>query len=79
MCVEEQNMLGTEEKETKFLGILGEEEMRAEVKAIFNKHSTSVKKWEAFVNFYKEQIQSVSISLIRNYYSNRHRLMNILH
>ncbi|OXU26399.1 hypothetical protein TSAR_009767 [Trichomalopsis sarcophagae] len=60
MCMEEQNMLGTEERITKFLGILAEEDLRNEVKAIFDKHSTSVKKWEAFVNHYREQTQSGS-------------------
>lgn len=62
MCMEEQNMLGTEERVTKFLGILSEEDLRNEVKAIFDKHSTSVKRWEAFVNNFREQIQSVSIN-----------------
>lgn len=59
MCVDEQNMLGTEDGETKFLGILGEDDMRNEVKTVFSKHSSSVKKWEAFVNYFKDQIQSV--------------------
>lgn len=60
MCVVEQNMLGTEDGETKFLGIFGEEDMRNEVKTVLDKYSTSIKKWEAFVIFFKDQIQSVS-------------------
>lgn len=61
MCVEEQDMLGTEEGVTKFLGVITEEDLRVEVKTILDKHSTSVKKWEAFVGFFKDQLQSVSI------------------
>lgn len=60
MCVEEQNMLGTEEMVTKFLGLLNDDELRTEVKAVLDKHSTSVKKWEAFVSHFKDQMQSVS-------------------
>ena len=60
MCVEEQGMLSTEERVNKFLGMLGEDDLRAEAKAVLDKHSTSVKKWEAFSSFFKEQIQSVS-------------------
>ncbi|KAL7288164.1 hypothetical protein TKK_0017718 [Trichogramma kaykai] len=58
MCVEEQGMLDSEERVTKFLGIIGEEDMRAEAKAVLDKHSTGVKKWEAFVNFFKQEMQS---------------------
>lgn len=60
MCVEEQNMLGTEDGVTKFLGMFGEDDLRSEVKSVLDKYSTSIKKWEAFVNFFKDQIQSVS-------------------
>lgn len=55
-------MLGTEERVTKFLGIIAEDDLRAEAKVVLDKHSTSVKKWEAFVSFVKEQLQSVSAS-----------------
>lgn len=61
MCVEEQGMLDTEERENKFLGIILEEDLRKEVKTLFDQHSTGVKKWEAFVQFFRDQIQSVSI------------------
>ncbi|XP_058797555.1 DNA primase small subunit [Phymastichus coffea] len=60
MCVEEQGMLDTEERENKFLGIILEEDMRKEVKEIFDQHLTGVKKWNAFVDFFKNQIQSGS-------------------
>ena len=59
MCVEEQNMLGTEEGINKFLGIIGEEDLREEVKALFDQYSTSVKRWDAFVSFFKNQMQQV--------------------
>ncbi|XP_014216064.1 DNA primase small subunit [Copidosoma floridanum] len=60
MCVKEQNMLGTEDRVTKFLGIITEDDMRAEAKAELDKHTTSVKKWDAFVSFFKDQLQSGS-------------------
>lgn len=60
MCVVEQNMLGTEENVTKFLEIIHtEEEVRAEVKTLLNKYSTSKEKWEAFNQYYTHQLQSV--------------------
>jgi hypothetical protein len=64
MCVEEQDMLGTEDNITKFLGIIADDEMKLEVRNILNKHLTSGKKWEAFVNFFKDQIHLVCMILI---------------
>ena len=58
MCVEEQNMLGTEIGINKFLGILPDDEVRNEVKNIFEKSSKSVDRWESFVNYFDVQIQS---------------------
>ncbi|XP_011497906.1 PREDICTED: DNA primase small subunit-like [Ceratosolen solmsi marchali] len=60
MCVEEQNMLGTSDGIAKFLGIIDKEEMRTIVQRIFEQYSTSLTKWEAFVHFYRHQLQSES-------------------
>ena len=60
MCVEEQNMLGTKEGVTKFLEIIHtDEEVRTEVKTLFDKHTTSKARWEAFNKYYTQQFQSV--------------------
>lgn len=60
MCVIEQNMLGTEENINKFLEIIHtEEEVRADVRSLLNKYSTSEKRWEAFQEYYIKQSQSV--------------------
>ncbi|KAJ8665019.1 hypothetical protein QAD02_006681 [Eretmocerus hayati] len=58
MCVIQQNMLGTESNILKFLGILNTEEMRQEVKELMDQFSTSLERWEAFVCFFRSQIQS---------------------
>lgn len=61
MCVIEQNMLGTEENINKFLEIIHtEEEVRADVRSLLNKYSTSEKRWEAFQEYYIKQSQSGS-------------------
>lgn len=61
MCVEEQSMFGTDDRVAKFLGIIGDDDLRAEAKAVLDKNSTNTKKWEAFVSFFKDQIQSVRV------------------
>ncbi|XP_014213728.1 DNA primase small subunit-like [Copidosoma floridanum] len=58
MCVENQDMLGTEERVLKFLGIIADDEMRAEVQDLFDEHCTSLTKWNAFIKFFKKQIES---------------------
>lgn len=69
ICVEEQSMLGTEEKVLKFLGIIAEEEMRTEVKHILDQYPTSFTKWNAFIEFFRNKIQSVGIFItFYNYY-----------
>lgn len=61
ICVEEQNMLGAEDEVLKFLGIIAEDEMRIEVKSILDQYPTSLAKWNAFIDFFRNQIQSVGI------------------
>ncbi|XP_066588445.1 DNA primase small subunit [Prorops nasuta] len=55
MCIEEQNILGTDEGVDKFLGILPDEEDRQELKALFDKASSSTVRWNTFVKFLKTQ------------------------
>ncbi|XP_058795889.1 DNA primase small subunit-like [Phymastichus coffea] len=58
--VEEQGMLDIEERENKFLDIILEENMRIEIEEIFYQYLIAVKKWNTFVDFFKNKIQSGS-------------------
>lgn len=62
-CVEEQNMLGTEDGMNKFLQIISDEEDKEEVKTIFGQCSSSKDRWNAFVKFIKSKKEAVC-----NYY-----------
>lgn len=53
-------MLGTEEGIDKFLTLLPDDEVRAEVKNLFDKSSTSLARWETFVDYHSSQLQSVN-------------------
>jgi hypothetical protein len=54
-------MLGTEEGISKFLGVIDNEDMRITVQKIFDQCSTSLTKWEAFIRYYRKQLQNVSV------------------
>ncbi|XP_015119669.1 DNA primase small subunit [Diachasma alloeum] len=58
MCVEEQDMLGSVERVQKFLGILPDDSVKADVKELFDKYEKGVDRWEVFENYVKEQVQS---------------------
>ncbi|KAI4503978.1 hypothetical protein M0802_001381 [Mischocyttarus mexicanus] len=55
MCIEEQDILGTDERMEKFLGILPEEEDRTEVKNLFGQCTSSATRWKAFCEFVKDK------------------------
>ena len=57
-------MLGTDERVSKFLGII-DEEMRDEIKEMLHQYPTSLTRWEAFVIFFKIQCQLVCTILNR--------------
>ncbi|CAD6219165.1 GSCOCG00004837001-RA-CDS [Cotesia congregata] len=59
MCVEEQNMLGTEKNINKFLILLPDDDTRKEVKSLFERYTTSLDRWDAFLSYY-EQTKGVS-------------------
>lgn len=59
MCVEEQNMLGTEKNINKFLTLLPDDDTRKEVKSLFDRYTTSLDRWNAFLSYY-EQTKGVS-------------------
>ncbi|KAJ8684582.1 hypothetical protein QAD02_020374 [Eretmocerus hayati] len=65
LCVKDQDMLGTEDRIVKFLGLLTED-LKFEVKALFDKYSSSVQRWRAFTTFFKEQIQAGNKKWRRN-------------
>ncbi|EFN65021.1 DNA primase small subunit [Camponotus floridanus] len=73
MCVKEQNMLGTEEGIEKFLPILPNEEDKQEMKALFNKESTSEARWHAFVQY----IESKRTEGDRKWYLYRHLIEEV--
>ncbi|XP_017877347.1 DNA primase small subunit [Ceratina calcarata] len=52
-CVEEQDILGTEERVNQFLKIISDDECRDELKLLFDKCSSSKARWNAFVNYIK--------------------------
>ncbi|XP_076624312.1 DNA primase small subunit [Colletes latitarsis] len=54
-CVEEQDILGTDERVEKFLQILSEEEDRHELKALFNQCNSSKDRWHQFVKYVKSK------------------------
>ena len=56
--MEDQNMLGTEERIQEFVSIL-HEDLQSEVKELFSKHSNSVERWNAFLEHYKQQLHGV--------------------
>ncbi|XP_046410494.1 DNA primase small subunit [Neodiprion pinetum] len=58
MCVEEQNMLGTEEGVAKFLPLILDDSLRSQVKDLFKKHTSSVERWEAFTACYQVEKQT---------------------
>lgn len=60
-CVVEQGMLATHREIFTFLGLLGTKSMRDEVINIMIDNPTSLTRWEAFVDFFHNQIQLVSI------------------
>ena len=56
-------MLGTEDNITKFLEIIHtEEDVRGEVKALFQKYTTSKARWEAFDQYFTQQLRTVQHS-----------------
>ena len=56
-CVEEQNILGTDERVDKFLQIFPEED-RQEAKGIFDRCNSSKDRWDAFVKYVKNKRQT---------------------
>ncbi|XP_008559230.1 DNA primase small subunit [Microplitis demolitor] len=59
MCVEEQNMLGSEKNVNKFLDTLPDEETKKEVKNLFDRYTTSLDRWNAFLQYF-EQVKGKS-------------------
>lgn len=57
--VEEQDILGNEQLIDKFTGLLPDTDSVKEVKTLFEKYKNSVERWEAFVDYANNQIQSV--------------------
>ncbi|XP_012258852.2 DNA primase small subunit [Athalia rosae] len=58
MCVEEQDMLGTEKAIAKFLPLILDDGMRTHVKTLFKSYQTSVERWAAFKSYYESEQHS---------------------
>lgn len=58
-CIEEQNILGTEEGMEKFLQIISDDEDRQELKAFFGQCSSSKDRWDSFVKYVKNKKTTV--------------------
>lgn len=58
--LEEQDLLGTEERMQEFVSILADD-LQQEVKEVIRKETTTVRRWNAFVEHSKDQISSVKI------------------
>ncbi|XP_043599889.1 DNA primase small subunit [Bombus pyrosoma] len=54
-CIEEQNILGTDEGMEKFLQIISDDEDRQELKAFFGQCSSSKDRWDSFVKYVKNK------------------------
>lgn len=48
ICIEEQDILGSSESVTKFLGTVLDDSLRNDIEKEFNNHSTSKARWKAF-------------------------------
>lgn len=51
-------MLGTQERIDKFLGII-DEALRTDVQCLIDKYQTSISRWRAFVEYFRNQIELV--------------------
>ncbi|XP_031837192.1 DNA primase small subunit [Nomia melanderi] len=54
-CVEEQNMLGTEDGMNKFLQIISDDDDKEVVKTLFGQCNSSKDRWNAFLKFIKSK------------------------
>ncbi|XP_060828431.1 DNA primase small subunit [Bombus pascuorum] len=54
-CIEEQNILGTDEGMEKFLQIISDDEDKQELKAHFGQCSSSKDRWDSFVKYVKNK------------------------
>ncbi|XP_015436480.1 PREDICTED: DNA primase small subunit [Dufourea novaeangliae] len=67
-CIEEQNILGTEEGMEKFLQIVSDEEDRQELKGLFGQCKSSKERWNVFVKY----IKSKKTTGDKKWYQSRH-------
>ncbi|XP_033335796.2 DNA primase small subunit isoform X1 [Megalopta genalis] len=73
-CIEEQNILGTEEGVSKFLQIIADDEDRQELKTLFSQCSTSKDRWNVFVKFIKGKKTGVD----KKWYQYRHIIEEVM-
>lgn len=74
MCIEEQNILGTDAGMENFLPILPDEEDRLELKGIFGQCTSSLARWNAFVKFVREKKTSAD----KKRYQYRHLVEEVM-
>lgn len=73
-CVEEQDILGTEDRINKFLKIISDDECRDELKLLFDKCSSSNARWNAFVNY----IRNLKITGNKKWSQHRHIVEEVM-
>ncbi|XP_034943753.1 DNA primase small subunit-like isoform X2 [Chelonus insularis] len=68
MCVVEQDLLGNTNRIEKFVNLLPSSEVKQEVEKLFQAHTTSLDRWNAFVDYYQTQIESGNKVWLENSY-----------
>ncbi|CAL7945530.1 unnamed protein product [Xylocopa violacea] len=55
VCIEEQDILGTDERINKFLQILSDEQDRQEIKSLFGQCNSGKDRWNVFVDYIRKK------------------------
>lgn len=66
-CIEEQNVLGTDDGVEKFLQIFNDDEIKQELKLLFGQYNSSKDRWNVFVKHIRSKKTTVLIILVKFY------------
>ena len=58
-CVEEQDILGTDERMENFLQIISDDDARQELKTLFGQYNSSKDRWNIFVKYIQNKKTTV--------------------
>lgn len=73
-CIEEQNVLGTDDGVEKFLQIFNDDEIKQELKSLFGQYNSSKDRWNVFV----KHIRSKKTTGDKKWYQYRHLVEEIM-